>query len=317
MKSSLIFVLLAFAPLVQSVTFEPYVYLVYRDSDTCSGGSADTVQGFVSGDTFTITGATADLCATETLCLVNSESPQCLAITDTTTVNANFTVNDDGSIYQCDDSNSGIGLEECLLFDECEASSVYPSCHYTANLKSELAQDPRLLSNPNPSPAARGQVYLVYHNDDTCNDLAGLQSLIVGDTEVTTVPDESVSCEDSMACLVQPNGSTCQAIPNTSTANVTTETRNNGRDVFGCDDEGICEDRDPTACVKSSIFPNCHYHIVSAIRLLEDPVKFLTNITDTDSGTDAPTQAPTMSGAAPITMASVAWMTIFVLACAW
>jgi hypothetical protein len=61
-------------------------------------------------------------------------------------------------------------------------------------------------------PTTLGQVYLVYHNDETCSNLAGLQSLIVGDTELITT-DDSISCQDSMACLIQPNGSTCQAIP--------------------------------------------------------------------------------------------------------
>jgi hypothetical protein len=99
------------------------------------------------------------------------------------------------------------------------------------------------------------------------SDLAGLQSLIVGDTELITT-DDTVSCQDSMACLIQPNGSTCQALPITMPVNVSVETRSTGRDVFGCEGESICEERDPRACVKSSISPNCHYHIVSAVRLL-------------------------------------------------
>jgi hypothetical protein len=114
----------------------------------------------------------------------------------------------------------------------------------------------------------------------------------VGDTELITT-DNSVWCEDSMVCLIQPNRSTCQAIPNTIPVNVSMETRNTGQDVFGCDDEGICEDRDPLAGVKSSIYPNCHYHIVCAVRLLENPARYLGNNTNTD----APTSAPIMRSA--------------------
>jgi hypothetical protein len=130
--------------------------------------------------------------------------------------------------------------------------SLYPTCHFAAHLTSELTQNPTLLSNRDPFPATRGQAYLVYHNDEACSDLAGPQILIVGVTELTTT-DDSVSCEDSMACLIQPNGLTCQAIPNTIPVNISVETSNLGRDVFGCDDEGICEERDPQACVKSTI----------------------------------------------------------------
>jgi hypothetical protein len=310
MKSSLISLLLSFALLVQSEPLEPYVYLIYHGADDCSGGFADTVQGFVSGDSFTSQGAAEFRCATETLCLVNSNSIQCSALNKGIIANGNFTVNDDGSIYECDDTNSGISLEQCMLFGECEASSLYPSCHFSAHLTSELTENPTLLSNPNPFPATRGQVYLVYHDDETCSHLVGLQSLIVGVTEIVTT-DISVSCQDSMACLIQPNGSTCQAIPNTIPVNTSVETRNFGRDVFGCDDEGVCEERDPQACVKSSIYPNCHYHIVSAVRLLEDPARYLTNNTDND----APTSAPNMksAGKRTKTMASAMWMAIFAL----
>jgi hypothetical protein len=314
MKSSLISLVFSFALSVQSEPLEPYLYLIYHGSDDCDGGFAATIQGFVSGDSFAAQGAAAFRCATETLCLVNSNSIQCSALNNTIIANANFTVNDDGSIYECDDTNTGIGLEQCMLFGDCEPSSLYPNCHFSAHLKSELTQNPTLLSNPNPYPATRGQVYLVYHNDEACSDLAGLQSLIVGDTEMIAT-DDSVSCEDSMTCLIQPNGSTCQAIPNTIPVNTSVETRNFGRDVFGCDDEGICEERDPQACVQSSIYPNCHYHIVSAVRLLEDPARYLTKNTDGD----APTSAPNMKSAATRTrtMASAVWMAILTLVCAW
>jgi hypothetical protein len=289
MKSSLISFLLYFALfLAQSEPLEPYLYLIYHGSDDCSGGFATTIQGFVSGDSFTAQGAAAFRCATETLCLVNSNSIQCSALNNTIIGNANFIVNDDGSIYECDDTNSGLGLEQCMLFGDCEPSSLYPNCHFSAHLKPELTQNPTLLYNPNPFPATRGQVYLVYHNDEACSDLAGLQSLVVGVTEMIAT-DNSVSCEDSMACLIQPNGSTCQAIPNTIHVNTSVEIRNVGRDVFGCDDEGICEERDPEACVQSSIYPNCYYHIVSAVRLLGNPTSYLTNNTDADAPTSAPT----------------------------
>jgi hypothetical protein len=311
---SLFSLLISFALLAQSEPLEPYLYLIYHGTDDCSGGFADTVQGFVSGDSLTVQGAAAFRCATETLCLVNSNSIQCSFLAKTGIANANFTVNEDGSIYECDDSNSVINFKECMLFGECEPSSIYPSCHFSAHLKSELIQNPTLLSNPNPFPATLGQVYLVYHNDETCSTLAGLQSLIVGDTELTTT-DDSISCEDSMACLIQPNGSTCQAIPNTMPVNLSVETRNNGRDVFACDDEGICEERDPQACVKSSIYPNCHYHIVSAVRLLENPTRYLANTTDTN----APTSAPNMNsaGTRTRTTASAVWMAILALVYAW
>jgi hypothetical protein len=292
------------------------LYLIYHGSDDCGGGFAATVQGFVSGDSFAAQGAAAFRCATETLCLVNSNSIQCSALNNTIIANANFTVNDDGSIYECDDTNTGIGLEQCMLFGDCEPSSLYPSCHFSAHLKSELTQNPKLLFNRNPYPATRGQVYLVYHNDEACSDLAGIQSLIVGVTEIIAT-DDNVSCEDSMACLIQPNGSKCQAIPNTIPGHTSVETRNFGRDVFVCGfhDEHVCEERDPQACVQSSIYPNCHYHIVSAVRLLEDPARYLTNNTDGD----APTSTPNMKSVATRTMAmaSAVWMAILTLVCAW
>jgi hypothetical protein len=293
MKSSLLSSLFSFAALsVQSEPLEPYLYLIYHGSDDCGGGFAVTIQGFVSGDSFAAQGAAAFRCATETLCLVNSNSIQCSALNNTFIANVNFTVNDDSSIYECDDSNTDIGLEQCMLFGDCEPSSLYPNCHFSAHLKSELTQNPTLLFNPNPYPATRGQVYLVYHNDEACSNLAGLQSLIVGVKEMIATND-SVSCEESMACLIQPNGSTCQAIPNTILVNTSVETRNFGRDVFSCDDEGICEERDPQACVQSSIYPNCHYHIVSAVRLLDDPARYLATNTDAD----APISAPNMKSA--------------------
>lgn len=317
MKSSVISLsaLSAFALLVQSEPLEPYFYLIYYTSDDCSSGFADTFQGFVSGNTFTAKGADELRCATETLCLINSNSIQCSALSNTIIGNANFTVNDDGSIYECDDSNSDIGLDECLLFGDCEPSSLYPSCHFSAHLKSELIQNPTLIYNPIPYPATRGQVYLVYHNDEACSDLAGLQSLIVGVTEIITT-DNSVSCEESMACLIQPNGSTCQAIPNTIPVNISVETRNFGQDVFGCDGEGVCEVRDPHACVKSSIYPNCYYHIVSAVRLLGDPARYLAKNT---AGADIPTSAPNRksAGARTRTVASVVWIAILTLMYAW
>lgn len=97
--------------------------------------------------------------------------------------------------------------------------------------------------------------------------------------------------------------------------NVSVETRHTGRDVFGCDDEGICEEQDPEACVKSSIYPNCYYHIVSGVRLLENPTRYLANTTDIN----APTRAPSMNSAGTRTRTTVAavWMAILALVYTW
>jgi len=255
-----------------------YVYLIYYDSDNCRS-DAVAVKGFVSGDNFTATGASdvggSGRCALETLCILNGSSDQCLELEPTVVARANYTVSGDGTILECDTSNSELDTPECSIKEKqaCEQSSVFPSCYFNVVLGSDLISSTDLLKNNHTDvDPLDDQLVAVYYSGSDCASFAGLQSMVVGDVMLAATTD-AVSCDDAIACAVEPLGKTCQSLRNGEiTATIDYDSATGTYSVCG---PSGCDDVDPTACVPSPIHPSCHYKLVPGRRFYSSPQDFL------------------------------------------
>lgn len=234
-----------------------YVYVAYYQDNGC--GAPVALKGFVTSDALTnVQPASTGSCITETLCL-DASSPLCLELT-----------NRSAQVYEIHFNSE---LDDSQM--SCSQNLVYPSCYSREVTRSGLVADAEtLLKNTNPpSPGIEKMTYLPYFYDSECKYLAGVEGLNVGNNTLTKV-SSSVSCEEAMACLLSPEGETCQALPTNGTAEVALEIRD--AVVYACDyDEGVCNEVPPNACVPSSIYPSCYHRILSAQTFFSDPKTYL------------------------------------------
>jgi len=282
-----------------------YVYMIYFGSDTCSSsGSTVAVRGMVSGEQFHLPSDSKSnhTCAADAVCMLHEASPQCDLLTNEASVNATFTVvqtetdGGDGTgtgttIRKCDNLEPK-GFD-CFDVDECTASYLYPNCHWTSVLQSDLAERPRaLLENTrvDTHDGVADTFYLLYYADDQCRTFEGLLGNPSGPFNMSLTTNET-SCADAMACLLSPDGDACQMInPDGASVRVSLQTTNDGMDVEGCDDENVCKQWFPENCLVSSIYPSCYHRIVSAKRLFSDPEEYIvptTTISDDTTTNEA------------------------------
>ena len=120
----------------------------------------------------------------------------------------------------------------------------------------------------------------MYYTDRFCSDIAGVKGAVSDATFEIPRLDRDVSCDDAMACVLQPEGSTCQTIRALTSSDlgvVKTRVQTRGERVFECDsgneDVGkpTCAVLDPEPCRASSTIANCHFRWLSAQDLAQRP----------------------------------------------
>lgn len=244
----------------------------------------------------------------ETTCFLDEDSSTCQSLEPTTTANLILSLDTNGSLVECDGTNVNIGLDECgiLTPDLCEQSSIFPSCHFIGLTQTALFANPSVLQNTAPfNEADKDEVYLIYYEDQGCQNPVGLKGHVVTDETADNISypilDSSVTCHNAMACILNPNGTLCQQLVNGTAGEVsnyaiTAVTKNSTTLCYEQAGSEVCYTVADDECLGSNVFPTCYYKYVSAESLFEDPVLHLTG-----GGvvTEAPAAAPS-SPASPV-----------------
>ena len=281
---------------IEAAPSESYLYFVYYEDDEFSFSGSQCrrnpvgIEGYASGDEASVTGGAGDNCAEEIACQIDVNSGACQNDLARTVSGSVVTViTDDGQIQECDSTNFEIGLPECLFFDGCEESSAYPHCHFDIVKTSDLQRNPEMLRNDDPGDL-EDYAYLVYYSDSSCTDIAGVKGAVSDTTFEIPRLDSDVSCDDAMACVLQPDGSTCQTIRSLTkdlgVSKLRAQTR--GDQVFECDSsneqvgEDTCAVLDPQPCRPSSTIANCHFRWLSAQDLAQRPRRLVGDFRNTD-----------------------------------
>jgi hypothetical protein len=275
-----ILILLASTTSLSRAQLDQTVYYIYQSQGTdCNGEHAVAVRGQVLDNSFSLQrasnndGTSSSSCVEETFCLLNADSEQCLTLTGGLVNNAQVSVSytdqegviDNGGqeqLLECDTSNSDIGQPLCI-FDPppCSASGSYPSCTYTLVTGTELVADPTVLYNANPPSQIKQTAYSVFYSDDLCTELAAMQGIVLNTNyTVRAVPDTTVSCEESLACMLNPTGPSCADVSKDSPGEDVTGFLQQGKggDTFEyCIDAKTCEPV-ATTCTQSTVYPNCY-----------------------------------------------------------
>ena len=275
---------------------EPYLYFVYYEDDESSFSGSQCranpvgIKGYASGDETPVLGGAGDTCAAEIACQIDVDSSACQNDLDRTVSGSAVTViTAEGDVQECDSTNFEIGSPECLFFDGCEESSAYPHCNFDIVKTSDLQRNPEMLRNDDPGDL-EDYAYLVYYSDSFCTDIAGVRGAVSDTTFEIPRLGSDVSCDDAMACVLQPEGSTCQTIRALTNDLGVSKTRaqTRGDQVFECDSsnekvgEPKCAVLDPKPCRASSTIANCHFRWLSAQDLAKRPRRLIGDFSNTN-----------------------------------
>ncbi len=248
------------------------VYYIYQsESDVACGQAAVAIQGYLMDESFTLQRATSGTCSAEALCMLSPSSDGCLELTNSEANTASVSVSYAGGggrqILECDTGNSDIGRDLCVESPlPCSESPSYPSCSYTLLTGQDLVDDPSVLSSTAAASSddanVRNTGYTLYYSDEDCTALAALRGAVLETTNTLVGVDASVSCDASMACLLNPLGPSCAALPKQEEegAGGTSSymSYKNGT-LSSCDAAtGDCVATDPQGCAVSKAFPNCY-----------------------------------------------------------
>ncbi|KAL3921617.1 MAG: hypothetical protein SGILL_002655, partial [Bacillariaceae sp.] len=285
---------------------EDTVYYVYQDADAVGcGGHAVAVRGQVLDNSFALqravsgntgggddntTETPSESCVQEAFCLLDPFSLQCRAITNGIEAMAHVSVilTDQSGIidaggqeqlFECDTSNSDIEQQLCQFSPQpCSPSSVYPSCLYSIVTGQELVDDPSILYNPSPPKEVDQTVYAVYYSNEGCTEMEGMEGIVLGAQYSAEGVADTVSCELSMPCMLNPTGPSCAA---------TNKRDFNMSGVFNYQAEGdlvycngdanaSCQNATLNQCIKSDLYPNCYQRMVSGKQTFRDPESIVT-----------------------------------------
>ena len=266
----------------ESISGVNFIFGIEYSEDGCgTSASAVSLVAYLVNETYTFVAPTSEelSCAQSTMCRINPSDDLCVGANE-------FPLALDydsstGLIFGADDPSFVVGPDACL------AGGWIPQClSYNYQLLSDLKEDPSILANDNPEDLAMmtDYLYLLYYEDDSCTDLAGITPAVSGATlSVPIVSNQDLSCQAQSMCAIDPDSKICESIrdENGETALLTLETRGDettgGVDVFECDTSNAaagqeeCALQKPSACTKSSIFTQCHFRYLSGPTLAQNP----------------------------------------------
>jgi len=258
-----------------SAETDPFVYYVYYGgSDPCGTDSAVAFHGRVADSNYTIQSArSSSSCAAETACLVDAENEACLAVKGDVVAEASFSYDDEGHIVECDPTNENIGVDYCEVQekDVCLQSSVYPSCHFRAVPQSELVANPTIVKNNEVGDQVDDQITVIHYSDSNCENVAAINQHLVGNATVTVPEDSDVTCDEAMACALNPSSPPCKSLGLTKEIEIRHEINTEGN-VVACVDECVTPSVD---CNQTPIYPSCYVRVVRSKEFFSDPASFL------------------------------------------
>lgn len=197
----------------------------YSEDGCWTSVSAVSLVAYLVNETYTFVAPTSEelSCARSTMCRINPSDELCVGANE-------FPLALDydsstGLIFGADDPSFIVGPDACL------AGGWIPQClSYNYQLLSDLKDDPSMLANDNPEDLAMmtDYLYLLYYEDDTCTDLAGITPAVSGSAlSVPIVSNPDLSCQAQAMCAIDPDSKICESIrdQNGETALLTLETR--------------------------------------------------------------------------------------------
>jgi hypothetical protein len=190
-------------------------------------------------------------------------------VVDTSQVSV--TIREDGNLLECNSRNPTVDEQLCTISPPaCQSSKEYPDCTYSIISGQDLVSDPTILQNDDPQPIEEidQTVYLMLYTDGQCTEFGALRGMLQDSPaefpilNATVIDDEgvetSVLCERSIACLLNPNGSSCTSLPQTGTTSTLTYEIVDGtkRICYGDDTGEDCTHMvNSTQCIPSVLFP--------------------------------------------------------------
>jgi hypothetical protein len=276
---------------VQAGGVEDFAYIAYFSDSECTKFSA--IKGFVSNDPYQITSAGGDgvTCDQAMACFLSPDGSTCQGLGGSG-ARTNLTIEvREGGVYECDDSNIAVGEPECAVIDpqECKASSSYFGCHFRWMAATSFYDSPEDLIPKDEDPSSGLEMfgYLAYYSTEDCSEIAALRGFVSDEPFQLPIGHEDETCEMSAACVLHPEGSTCQQLEFdteatvATEANINVEVRDKGGEIYECDDSNIavgepeCAVIDQQACQSSSVYPTCRFHFRTATNFAMDPADFV------------------------------------------
>lgn len=271
------------------------VYYIYKEGSitpsSCPETPALAVDGQVLGDFFSQQNVPLTenaTCLTHLTCLWDASSQQCQALTDgvVDTTQLSINVQQNGDLIECNSRNVALGRELCTINPpDCAPSDSFRACTRTLVTGPELVNNPRVLlydKTQYPSNISDVTVYLMYYTDAECTDFAALKGILQdANNTFPIVNTSSNSCEQTLSCLLNPNGSTCSALPQTGLSTTISYEIVAGQPLVCYHDSETDESDcipvpDLSTCRPSTIFRGCYTTEVLASELLTNPPFYIT-----------------------------------------
>eukprot|EP00934_Nitzschia_sp_Nitz4_P000656 Nitzschia sp. Nitz4//scaffold95_size97785//28046//29301//NITZ4_004660-RA/size97785-augustus-gene-0.106-mRNA-1//-1//CDS//3329560451//656//frame0 len=300
---------------------EPYVYTVYYDGHGCEG-SIVSLNPHVSGDDEVVQGTSnvnSTMCSVQSICLADLDADLCDLYAINRTAVAHTDINKDGNIYQCDTSNEDVDQAQCRYIRGCGNSSLFPDCNFVLMTTSDIFEDLDQVRNLNvyDDEGLALTSYMSFYSDANCTEFEGTQGIVAGETEFQGV-SESLSCEQALACVFNPEGEWCINGGGLTGESMTIHTQPAMAHAILCDDETdeSCAEVDANACMRSEFAPSCWYRLSTSYRLFAEPdlffvsTKYPVAIEGQDEPTAAPTAEATESESSSVMAGAAGWSTL-------
>lgn len=287
---------------LSAISDESTVYVIYREEGGggCrrSPGKNDDgttppivgVRGFVLDEEYSLVGGSSDdetgSCAEEMACFVAPQSEACLNLNrtfeaygeivaqhvpPTTSTSLIIPGGDDDATNYYNCVRKSPSLSQCYQI-RCGSSSLYPHCSFDIISTSDLADNLKSLEENSADSESNGIVYAAHYSDKACStaNFAGLRGFLAYGQTGTQVPvlGDGSDCNQSMACLLQPDSFACEVLSPLGVAEVTisvVEDANGEAAYQMCtlsDNEQQCQITLAGECIQSPVFPSCYVRLM-------------------------------------------------------
>lgn len=126
---------------------ETYLYTIYYEESDCSFTPVALVGHSSGDDEFSVGGwdNVTNQCSLESTCLMDKLSGVCGSLVPTSSSWNRADIDNNGKIFECDETNEEIDLAVCRFLEGCNDSSKYPNCSFQLATTSDLFRNRKYL----------------------------------------------------------------------------------------------------------------------------------------------------------------------------
>lgn len=119
---------------------ETYLYTIYYEESDCSFTPVSLVGHSSGDDEFSVGGwdNSTNQCSLESTCLMDKFSGVCESLVPTSSSWNRADIDNNGKIFECDETNEDVDLAVCRFLEGCHDSSKYPNCSFQLATTSDL-----------------------------------------------------------------------------------------------------------------------------------------------------------------------------------